>query len=244
MARILLVDDSAHAHELFADAMRSALGCEVVTCRSPRDATGGLLAEAGPDVVVSDLSFAGEHLHGADVFMAARALPVPPPIVALTDGDGWSADLLRDVWDVLGPEGVVCSRSPVEAQLRAIGEVARTGSCKVDPLLAPLLPTARSPWRTLGAFGRLVQHRGHAKLWSAVLACGPQAEYQDLSEHSGLRPNALRNYRSQLLPELSLHGLSNPPMRDLYDFVRRCRPFLAPCVAAKGMSLGVPRAEA
>jgi hypothetical protein len=103
--------------------------------------------------------------------------------------------------------------------------------------LVPLLPKQRSPWRSLEGFGRLVQHRGHAKLWTAVLACGPHAEYVDLSEFSGLRMNALRNYRAQLLPELSLHGLSNPPMRDLYEFVHRCRPFLAPYVAAKGLEL-------
>lgn len=240
MPKILLVDDSAHARELFADAIRSQLEFEVVTCRSPREVTAEFLVGSQCDVVVSDLSFAGEHLHGADVFMVARSLGKLPRIVALTDADGWSAELLRDVWDVLRPEGVVCKASPVRAQLQSIAEVARYGETEVDPLLLPLLPPVRSPWRSLEGFGRLVQHRGHAKLWVSVLACGPHAEYVDLSEHSGLRPNALRNYRAQLLPELSLHGLSNPPMRDLYDFIHRCRPFIAPHCAAKGMELRAP----
>jgi hypothetical protein len=106
-----------------------------------------------------------------------------------------------------------------------------------------LLPAVKSPWRTLDGFSRLVQHRGHAKLWQAVLACGPTAEYQDLAQYSGLRLNALRNYRAQLLPELGLHGLYNPPMRDLYMFVMRCRPFLAPFVEAKGLTLRAERSD-
>ena len=122
-----------------------------------------------------------------------------------------------------------------------IDQLIEGGVVPVDPLLQSWLPPVRSPWRTLDGFARLVQHRGHAKLWQAVLACGPTAEYQDLASHSGLRLNALRNYRAQLLPELSMHGLHNPPMRDLYLFVVRCRPFLAPFVEAKGLALRVER---
>ena len=240
MQKILLVDDSAHARELFADAIRQKLEFDVVALKSPREVTAEYLTANPFDVVVSDLSFAGEHLHGADVFLTARSVSPTPRIVALTDGDGWAVDLLRDVWDVLRPEGVVCKGSSVQAQLQSIAEVARFGETEVDPLLEPMLPKQRSPWRSLEGFSRLVQHRGHAKLWVSVLACGPHAEYQDLSEHSGLRMNALRNYRAQLLPELSLHGLSNPPMRDLYEFVHRCRPFLAPWIKAKGMELAPP----
>ena len=96
--------------------------------------------------------------------------------------------------------------------MKAIEQVVRHGSAPPDPILQPLLPAEKSPWRTLAGFGRLVPHKGHAKLWAAVLACGAQAEYQDLAAHSGLRLNALRNYRAQILPELALHGLDNPPM--------------------------------
>jgi CheY-like chemotaxis protein len=237
MARILLVDDSAHTAELFAEAIRSTLEFEVQAVRSPAQVTAEFLAANPPDVVVSDLSFAGEALNGADVLLTAQATKPAPRLAVLTDGDGWSAELLRDVWEVLPLAGIVCKASPVRTQLQSIAEVARFGETEPDPLLVPLLPKQRSPWRSLEGFGRLVQHRGHAKLWTAVLACGPHAEYIDLSEFSGLRMNALRNYRAQLLPELSLHGLSNPPMRDLYEFVHRCRPFLAPYVAAKGLEL-------
>jgi CheY-like chemotaxis protein len=237
MPRILLVDDSAHTAELFADAIRAALGVEVVAVRSPGEVTAEFLAANPMDVVVSDLSFAGDWMNGADVLLAAHRASPAPRLAALTDGDGWSGQLLRDVWEVLPLAGIVCKASPVQAQLQQVADVVRLGESAVDPLLAPLLPKQRSPWRSLEGFGRLVQHRGHAKLWAAVFACGPHAEYQDLADESGLRMNALRNYRAQLLPELSLHGLSNPPMRELYEFVHRCRPFLAPYVEAKGLRL-------
>jgi hypothetical protein len=164
-------------------------------------------------------------------------------LIILTDGDAWAADLLRDSWEVLPIACALSKSSPVSVQLDAVRRVAEEGEAPIDPVLQPLLPAVKSPWRTLDGFSRLVQHRGHAKLWQAVLACGPTAEYQDLAQYSGLRLNALRNYRAQLLPELGLHGLYNPPMRDLYMFVMRCRPFLAPFVEAKGLTLRAERAD-
>jgi hypothetical protein len=155
----------------------------------------------------------------------------------LTQGDGWIGDLLRDAWEVLPLASAMSKSSSVQDQLATIERVVRDGSAPPDPVLRPLLPATKNPWRTLDGFARLVQHRGHAKLWAAVLACGPNAEYQDLAEHTGLRLNALRNYRAQLLPELALHGLDNPPMREMYLFARRCRPFLAPFIEAKDVSL-------
>lgn len=241
MTTVLLIDDSSHACELFADAIRRDLGFDVVTLRSPSELDAAFLAEHRIDLAIVDLSFPGEELTGADALLFLHCESPRTALMILTDGDAWASDLLRDTWEVLPIACAFSKSSPVRAQLDAVRQVASHGAAPVDPVLVPLLPSVKSPWRTLDGFARLVQHRGHAKLWQAVLACGPTAEYQDLAGYSGLRLNALRNYRAQLLPELSLHGLHNPPMRDLYMFVVRCRPFLAPFVEAKGLSLRAER---
>ena len=243
MTTVLLVDDSAHACELFADAIRQRLEFDVVTLRSPGEVTADLVHDKQIDIAVVDLSFPGDALTGADVLLQLHLDTPSTRLIILTDGDAWAADLLRDSWEVLPIACALSKSSPVSVQLDAVRRVAEKGEAPIDPVLQPLLPAVKSPWRTLDGFSRLVQHRGHAKLWQAVLACGPTAEYQDLAQYSGLRLNALRNYRAQLLPELGLHGLYNPPMRDLYMFVMRCRPFLAPFVEAKGLTLRAERSD-
>ena len=243
MTTVLLVDDSAHACELFADAIRQRLEYDVITLRSPSEVTAELVQAEQIDVAVVDLSFPGDELTGADVLLQLHLDTPSTRLIILTDGDAWAADLLRDSWEVLPIACALSKSSPVSVQLDAVRCVVEEGEAPIDPVLQPLLPAVKSPWRTLDGFSRLVQHRGHAKLWQAVLACGPTAEYQDLAQYSGLRLNALRNYRAQLLPELGLHGLYNPPMRDLYMFVMRCRPFLAPFVEAKGLTLRAERSD-
>jgi hypothetical protein len=233
---ILLIDDSAHVSELFAGAIRTSLGYDVDSLTSPAELTDAYLDSHAIDVAVVDLSFGSESLTGVDALLKLHQKAPTTKLVVLTQGDGWVGDLLRDAWEVLPLASVMSKSSSIQAQMSTIQEVVRSGTAPPDPVLLPLLPATKSPWRTLAGFSRLVQHKGHAKLWAAVLACGPQAEYQDLAAQSGLRLNALRNYRAQILPELALHGLDNPPMRDLYLFARRCRPFLAPFIEAKGVS--------
>jgi hypothetical protein len=79
----------------------------------------------------------------------------------------------------------------------------------------------------------LVQHAGHAKLWRALIGAEEEPSYRDLAVAARLSLNTVRNYREQLLPELSLHGLDNPAMREMQVFARRCRPFLQPFVTQK-----------
>jgi len=238
VTRVLLIDDSAHVNELFASAIRDSLGYEVETLSMPSQVTDEYLADTKPDVAVIDLSFGSESETGVDALLTLHLKSPQTKLVVLTQGDGWVGDLLRDAWEVLPLASVMSKSSSVKFQLATIAEVVRSGSSPPDPVLQPFLPAHKSPWRTLPGFGRLVPHKGHAKLWASVLACGPNAEYQDLAAHSGLRLNALRNYRAQLLPELALHGLENPPMRDMYMFAKRCRPFLTPFIEAKGVTVG------
>jgi DNA-binding NarL/FixJ family response regulator len=237
VAKVLLIDDSAHVNELFAKAIEESLGHDVSALTLPSELTDEFLAENDFDVAVVDLSFGTDEETGLDALLQLHLKSPNTKLMVLTQGDGWVGDLLRDAWEVLPLAGLMSKSSSVKAQIDALDLVVRHGEAPIDPVLLPMLPAKKSPWRTLEGFSRLVQHKGHAKLWAAVLACGPNAEYQDLAAHSGLRLNALRNYRAQLLPELALHGLRNPPMRDLYIFARRCRPFLAPFIEAKGISL-------
>jgi DNA-binding NarL/FixJ family response regulator len=233
---VLLVDSSAHTVELFADVIRARLGFQVLTIAQPTTAVAELLDGQRPDVAIVDVAFGDPPMTGLDVMMAVLRTWPDAALVALVQGDGHQAELVREAWELLPLATVMNASAPVADQLEQIRRVARDRSAEPDPATRQLL-SPRNPNRTLQSFARLVQHRGHAKLWCAVLTCGPGAEYQDLAEVSGLRVNALRNYRAQLLPELELHGLRNPPMRDLYAFASRCRPFLAPYIEAKGISL-------
>lgn len=237
MANILLIDDSAHASELFARAVEEHLAHAVRTITLPSQLTDELLDEFPADVAVVDLSFGTTVETGLDALYRLHRASPHTKLMVLTQGDAWVSDLLRDAWELLPLAGAMSKSSSVRAQIEALEKVVRHGEAPLDPILVPMLPAAKSSMRTIEGFARLVQHRGHAKLWAAVLACGPNAEYQDLAAHSGLRLNALRNYRAQLLPELAHHGLHNPPMRDLHLFARRCRPFLAPFVLAKGIEI-------
>lgn len=236
---VLLLDDSAHVTDLFAAALESSLGCRVRTLTSPRELTDELLATERFAVAVVDLSFGSDTESGLDALLRLHLRSPETRLTILTQGDAWVADMLRDAVEILPIAAALSKSNPVERQISTIDQVLRNGYAAPDPILVPLLPSAPDKRRTIDSFARLVQHRGHAKLWAAVLACGPGAEYQDLAAHSGLRPNALRNYRAQLLPELVVHGLRNPPMRDLHAFAQRCRPFLAPFVEAKGITLDI-----
>ena len=118
------------------------------------------------------------------------------------------------------------------ADLGAIEQTLTTGSAPVDPAIQPLLPAQRPPWRTAERFERLIQHQGHAKLWSALLDRQLDATYRAVAERTGLKLNTVKNYRTQLLPELSLQGLTDPTLREMQEFALRCRPFLEPYVDA------------
>lgn len=241
MRRVLLVDDHAHTRELFSDVLRARLGAEVVVRSRPAEVDADLIGTPF-DAAVIGLAFAAVHHTGLDAMLRLHLEAPTVRLVPLGNGDAWSGELLRDAWEALPLATAICTTSPVAAQVDLVAQVLAAGDAPFDPALQMLLPAQRSPWRTLEGYSRLVQHRGHAKLWEALLACGPHAEYQDLAAFSGLRLNALRNYRAQLLPELVLHGLHNPPMRDLYQFALRCRPFLAPFVERRGHRLEVAEA--
>ena len=128
-------------------------------------------------------------------------------------------------------DATVLSKSmPTGEFIRQIAQVLRDGSAPIDPVIRMLLPSARSPSRSIDSYSRLIQHAGHAKLWNALAVADVEPSYRDLAAATRLSVNTVRNYRGQLLGELRPHGLNNPTMHAMQVFARWCRPLLQPLI--------------
>jgi len=232
---ILFVDDAAGPTELLAELLRSSTGSPVATFSSVE---GFLAAPIEPwSVAIVDMSFRGSQLNGADVLLRLHREAPNVGRLVYSQGDDWVADLLRDTWEAIPIQAVLSKGVTATAFVDVVRRVLAGERSIVDPVLAPLLPASPSPWRTLDGYGRLVVHAGHAKLWQALIDAPTEPSYRELGSATGLSVNSVRNYRDQLLAELRLHGLDAGKMRHMHVFARRCRPFLAPFIAAK---LGPP----
>ncbi len=230
MTELLLVDDTATNAELFADLIRDRLAWRVTVCTLAADVTPELLAITDFDLAVVDLSFPRETLTGLDVLLQVRRHRPATSLVVLTQGDDWVADLLRDTWEALPLASVISKATPIAAQLVVLRQVEESGSAPPDPALQPWLPAERSPWRSAEMYGRLVQHAGQAKLWRALIDSAQEPSYGELARSTGLKLNTLKNYRAQVVNELALHGLTDPTLKEMHQFSRRCRPLLQPFI--------------
>lgn len=229
MTAILLVDDAASLAELFARSVEVELGHRVEVVVAVADVPAAL--ERGPfDVAIVDLSFPQERCTGLDALAEIHRRSPDTKLALYTQGDDWVAETLRDAWELLPIATVISKTAPLEYQLAAIQSVVETGSAPPDPAVQPLLPANRPEWRTPERFAKLIQHQGHAKVWSVLINDPDVATYKSVAAQTGLKLNTVKNYRSQLLSELNLHGLSDPTLREMQDFARRCRAFLRPFV--------------
>ena len=232
MARILIVDDAAALTDLFADAITSTLGHDVETV-SEIGAVHDLIAGIDPfDLELVVLSFPGQHGSGIDGLVEIYRTSPSTSLAIITQGDEWVADLLRDAWELLPIATVISKSAPLEFQLKAIRCVVRDGTFPIDPAIQPLIPANRNPWRTEESFASLVQHAGHAKLWTALIESDPDVTYRSVAAAAGLKLNTIKNYRAQLLGELALHGVDDAGLAEMRRFAQRCRPFLEPHVEA------------
>jgi DNA-binding NarL/FixJ family response regulator len=250
MAKILLVDDAASLIELFGRAITSELGHEVTVMNSVAEVSrfweGSLKAQgrsAGKDTEKSaqrsggsslfdlamvDLAFPGEQDTGLSALYEVHRHSPETALGILTQGDVWTAAVLRDAWELLPICAVLSKGAPLRTQLSQIDAVVRRKRVVVDPSMQVLLPSNPNPWRTPQNFARLVAHRGHAKLWKALLELEGAPSYHEVAAQSGLSVNTVKNYRTQLVGELKLHGLNDSGLREMSEFARRCRPFLVP----------------
>jgi DNA-binding NarL/FixJ family response regulator len=232
MTRILMVDDAASLTELFGNAVTGRFGYDVEVVVSLADVPGVLARSEPFDVAIVDLSFSHEAGTGLDALAAVHQASPATRLAIMTQGDEWVAQILRDAWELLPIVTVISKTAPLDFQLELIEMVATTGSAPIDPAIKPLLPAERPAWRTPERFARLIQHQGHAKVWSVLMDPDLDATYKAVADRSGLKLNTVKNYRSQMLSELALHGLKDPTLRDMQDFALRCRPFLQPYVEA------------
>jgi hypothetical protein len=148
----------------------------------------------------------------------------------MTQGDGGVGDLLRDAWDLLPIASIISKTAPLDYQLDMITAVLEGDPVAIDPAIQPLIPSQRNPLRTPERFGRLIQHQGHAKVWNVLMQPDLDATYKNVADGTGLKLNTVKNYRTQLLDELRVHGLDDPSLRQMQEFSLRCRAFLRPHV--------------
>jgi DNA-binding NarL/FixJ family response regulator len=240
MSRVLIVDDNASTLELIAQAITVRLGHDVVLITDVDSVTPELCAGPGFDVALVDLSFRGTRQSGLDVLLRLTDIAPTTRLVLFTQGDDAVAQLMRDAWEALPLASAVSKSLPLELLVETIRRVVADGSAPPDPVLQPLLPAVRSPWRNVEGYRRLVHHAGHAKLWRALIDAGADPSYEELHRLSGLKVNTLRNYREQLVPELALHGMANPTMREMQAFAWRCGPLLAPYLVRSTAEAGSP----
>lgn len=230
MSRLAIIDDNATSLELIAQAITARLGHDVELVTDADDVTFAFCA-MGFDLALVDLSFRGSQQSGLDVLVRLAERSPSTRLVLFTQGDDSVAELMRIAWEALPLASAISKSFPLGLLLETISRVLADGSSPPDPVLQPLLPAVRSPWRSADAYRRLVHHAGHAKLWRALIDAGADPSYEELHRLSGLKVNTLRNYREQLLPELALHGMANPTMREMQAFALRCRPLLSPYVS-------------
>jgi hypothetical protein len=239
MTRLLIVDDSTLVVEQFPTTISEQLGWEVVTARCPDELPALLEDRVDFDVAMVDLSYANSTRNGLDALLLLNEHAPACRLVVYTQGDAPFADMLRDAWDAFDLASALSKMTALGQVVRTLQQVAKEGSAPVDPVLQPLLPAERSPWRSLDGYGRLVGHAGHAKLWRALIELGEEPSYRDLATHTGLTVHAVRNYRSELLDHLALHYLEAPRMREMQRFAKRCRALLGPHIDRK-LGVGDP----
>jgi len=231
VSKILLVEDMPALAELFAEAVEKRLGHDVTVCIAVVDVE--LALTMGPfDMAIVDLSFKQESATGLDALVEIQQSSPDTMLAIMTIGDSHVAGVLRDACDLLDIRTVISKTAPLDYQLQMIDQVLADGYAPFDPAIQSVLPATRNRVRTPERFARLIQHQGHAKVWRVLMNHDFDATYKNLAEVTGLKLNTVKNYRTQLLPELKVHGLHDPSLREMQDFAWRCRAFLRPYVDA------------
>ena len=229
MTRILLVEDAAALAELFAHVVHERCGCDVDVCVAVSDVEL-FLERDRYDLALVDLSFPQENASGLDALAQIHRTSPNTKLVIMTQGDAWVSSTLRDAWELLPIATVISKTAPLDYQIGMIKGVVAGDDVPVDPAIQPLIPETRNPQRDAQRFSRLITHNGHAKLWNVLLGRRLDATYKNVADATGLKLNTVKNYRSQLLPELRVHGLDDPSLREMQEFAWRCRSFLLPFV--------------
>lgn len=229
MTRMLLVEDAAALAELFSEKLAERFDATVDVCVAVMDVEL-FLQKPTYDVALVDLSFPQEHASGLDALAEIHTTSPTTKLTIMTQGDSWVGEILRDAWDLLPIATVISKTAPLAYQFEMVEQVLLHGRADPDPAIQPLLPSRRNPDRTPDRFEELIQHQGHAKVWNVLMDRRFDATYKNVADATGLKLNTVKNYRTQLLTELRVHGLNDPSLREMQDFAWRCRAFLKPYV--------------
>ena len=229
MKRILVVEDAAALAELFAAKLAEQFDAVDDVCVAVMYVST-FVPSCEYDLALVDLSFPQERACGVDALAEIHRASPSTALAIMTQGDAWVSAMLRDAWDLLPIATVISKTAPLDYQLGMVRQVLSTGRADVDPAIQPLLPSRPNPYRTPDRFGMLIRHQGHAKVWNVLMDRQFDATYKNVADATGLRLNTVKNYRSQLLNELRVHGLEDPSLREMQDFAWRCRAFLRPFV--------------
>lgn len=227
--RMLLVEDAAALAELFSEKLAERFEAVVDVCVAVMDVEL-FLKNPTYDLALVDLSFPQEHASGLDALAEIHAASPSTKLAIMTQGDTWVSEILRDAWDLLPIATVISKTAPLTYQFEMVEQVLLHGRAEVDPAIQPLLPSHPNPERTIDRFGDLILHQGHAKVWNVLMDRRFDATYKNVADATGLKLNTVKNYRTQLLNELRVHGLFDPSLREMQDFAWRCRAFLRPHV--------------
>jgi DNA-binding NarL/FixJ family response regulator len=231
---ILVLDDQALTADALASRIKLEIADEVEVLYRVADLTKEFIQSRRFDVAVIDLSFRDETLNGIDALFAFHRHSPSTRLVVHTVGDTHVERMLRDAWEVL-PIAAAVAKGPSAASVtKVIRQVRAEGYAAMDPVLQPLLPAERRS-RPPETFARLVPHLGHAKMWRALHDEPDGAMYADLAIAASVKVNAMKNYRADVVVELTAHHLSQPTTRDMQEFAKRCRPFLRPYLLAHGI---------
>jgi DNA-binding NarL/FixJ family response regulator len=233
---VLILDDQVLTTEALGFRVRERLGVEPVLLHRVADLTPALITSSKFDLAVVDLSYRDEVMHGLDALYALHRWSPDTALVIHTVGDSNVEAMLRDAWELL-PVATAITKGPSAAGIVDVLEVVmRNGEAPLDPVLQPLLPAVRQR-RDPASFERLVPHKGHAKMWRALAEEPEGASYSDLASAAGVKINAIKNYRADVIGELEHHRLTNPTTRQMQEFAKRARPFLRPYLRKCGVTV-------
>jgi DNA-binding NarL/FixJ family response regulator len=125
--RVLIVDDQELVRSGLRGILRSRFGFEVVAECADGATVAGAVSAFRPDVVLMDVRM--PVIDGVRATLIVRAMPDPPPVLALTtfDDDEVLAGMLR-----AGAAGFVLKGVPAEDLQRAVRAVAGGGAW-LDP---------------------------------------------------------------------------------------------------------------
>lgn len=228
MARLVLIDDASALAELFANEIHRHGGHEVTVVNAVARVAGTLADHEPFDLALVDLSFPAESATGVDALAMVHLTHPATRLAIITQGDRWVAESMRLAWELLPITTVISKGAPLHEQLETIERVLAEGAAPIDPALRPLLPGGPSGQRSTNEFARLVLHRGHAKLWTALLELTTEASYRTVANMTGLKLNTIKNYRAQLVPALAEQGIPDASLVEMQEFARRSRVFLTP----------------